>query len=360
MYKILFPNGIPDGYPTLRGFAPKHSMKETDLPRKNQGNIVPLKESLGGDILSKSPERFETKSPSTLIVYDKNVGLDAEILEDKAKGVYCVSSEENIEQNICKFLEKGPCKADWEDIINEIKSPINSVIISDRYLFNTLHNDNPYKCLEKIITTIISKNEKYNIKQKINLLVLYDGYYDSALVKTKDVENQKEQKDAKEIREGIKDRITSLVPHKFKKFINEGKLDLELLSFCDYTKGEGFLKEHKKLKTYYRITHDRTILTNYTIGIATFRISGFDGKGDVVQSQMVEIKSIYNDANSGNFNDSPREGHERVLSGIAEIVKFLREYPQYGCYSYNGNPSEPIKEDFNLRNRMVNIYISKK
>lgn len=112
MYKILFPNGIPDGYPTLRGFAPKHSMKETDLPRKNRGNIVPLKESLGGDILSKSPERFETKSPSTLIVYDKNVGLDAEILEDKAKGVYCVSSEENIEQNICKFLEKGSCKAD--------------------------------------------------------------------------------------------------------------------------------------------------------------------------------------------------------------------------------------------------------
>lgn len=284
---------------------------------------------------------------SDVVIYDT---LDDKIKKLQDSGFLCISRDRVVEQTVCKYLRNEDNDINWNSILSRIESPINTIIISDRFLFRAVGED-PCKNIKDIVDSIIKKTVS-----KLHLLIVFS-------TQPKDLNKVVDEDEKKRIKENARNEFKQRnkeIAEIFEGYSQE-LLTIELLSFNNVIGREPNEKIHKK---HFQRLHDRIILTNYTLGVATFRISAFMVDGTPVQNQMIELKSIYNDIND-DFNNPPLKEHRRVIEGIYSIMKFLNNNNQdflngqmvekeYGYYSKNGC-IKPIGKCTELENRLIKM-----
>lgn len=286
---------------------------------------------------------------SDIVIYDT---LDDKIKDLQERDFLCISRDRFIEQTVCKYLRNDDNDINWNSIMSRIESPINTIIISDKFLFRPV-GENPCKNVRDIVDSIIKRNPI----SKLHLLIVFSTQPDNL----NKVDDEEEKKKIKEKARNEFDQINKEIAEKFEGYSQE-LLTIELLAFNNVIGKESKEKSHLE---HFKRLHDRIILTNYTLGVATFRISAFMEDGTPVQNQMIELKSIFNDIND-DFNNPPLKEHRRVIEGIYSIVKFLRAHNidylkdgkkknnEYGYYSRNGEIKE-IGRLTMLENRLIKM-----
>ena len=294
------------------------------------------------------------KDPNAIYILDISDD-DAQCIQDQY-GVICKNSINSDldfmfseHRTVCCVKdEPGDWKSSMFDVVTT--GPLNSIIVSDRYLFSdnvaltmdkgapSFKEGNGFKNLISILDGILPREER-----KTNIMVLI--FCDAFIFKNNPLKDKKIDDSAHKEVEKCHFKFLSNRLNKEIKELRRGKyvVDVELLSFGRYA-------------PYYDDTHNRRVLTNYSELFAEHKLAAFENGRSVV-SQNITFNTLFSD---GIFNksDIPITSHQRKKSEFRIIIEDGREHKENCLYSLNGNSN--TAEISEVRNLMIRPYLSQK
>lgn len=175
----------------------------------------------------------------------------------------------------------------WDIILNAINAehyPSNYLILIDRYLF--CKNDDFDSALQNIYEILDVMLPKHQLKRsyKISIIVC-------------------QQEEAPSLTE-IAKRVNDIVPYLKRPY----KIDTEIL-YLTYLSG------------LYTMSHNRCILTNYTITQLENKIDAFeDGRSKCLQT--ITPQGLFTNSGLNGYCDSPYKTHHDIMSAIYNNIRW--------------------------------------
>lgn len=220
--------------------------------------------------------------------------------EDKAKGiednygVICRSvtslgdTDKELVKGIISFeLDQNENEYGWGRVLKDLsKLPSNSMLIIDRYLFkNDRGLDNAIEIMDALLPM--------HLKCDYHIAILTD----------------KDQFAKGSSFSSISTKLHKRLPKR------EYRVVVEVISI------------NSCISDYYKITHNRRILTNYGRFEAPYKLDAF--KGDVsTEAQSLTSKRMFTENGLNGEGDNPFKGQNRDFEIIAKFIQYWKEHNQ--------------------------------
>lgn len=292
-------------------------------------------DGMGVDIIDDEKDFINAipANPRSVLKYPSGVFLlqiDDKQAEDIQNdyGVICIPIKD---KSIPALTEKGwdvdtsdtTKKQSWDFFLSGIHTPLNSIVIVDRYFFSSEKNksnaflnetiDDSYYNLRNILDNLLPQKAKDGL---ITVTIIYDH----------DTLHRDEYIDFNKL-------VTAV--NKIKKTIRPYAFTLELISLTSDC-------------YQYKETHDRFIISNYFIVNATHKIKAFRLRNVSLENQKLYFDYLFSKGIQPNDKSSmPLITQLRVINAIRESLVTSKNIIQYGC---NGQTSK--KGNFSIKNRL--------
>ena len=268
------------------------------------------------------------QQPSGIFLLDISSEKASQIQKDY--GVICNSVAES---NNIALTEPGwdvdtsdeSKEKSWKFFLSDIHTPLNAIVIVDRYFFSSEKNKTNVSLNESI-------NDSYsNIKQILEALLppkAKDEVINVAIVYDHDTMHSSEALD-------FKDLMTAV--NKIKKsIVRSYAFTFELISLTSDC-------------YQYKETHDRFIISNYFIVNATHKIKAYRTGNISLENQILHFNYLFSKGIKPNDKSSlPMATQDRVLNAIRESLSTSKNIIRHG---YNGQTSKI--GNFSIINRLL-------
>ena len=260
-----------------------------------------------------------------------------DIAEDVAKtiqdqyGVICKSSNNpdlNVllsEHRTADCVEDDP--GSWNSSMYSIveTAPLNSIIVSDRYLFSDdeldkegqFHTGDGFENLISILDCILPRNKK---EEPITVLIYCEAFkFDgNPYCNKRPTDEQYKEMESKHFRY-LSNRLNKEI-----KGLRKGLyfIEVEVISF-----GNGAL--------YHEKTHNRRILTNYSELYAEHKLAAFKNN-KCLADQNITSNTLFSEGIKDK-SDCPIISHHAKLKRFIDIFKYGKKNKNMYLYSYCGN-----------------------
>lgn len=252
--------------------------------------------------LSQPTLLLDIKSNKAKTIMD-DFGVCCYSINSKDKPFY-TSPGWDIEVNAPEVIDKS-----WRYFFSGLDKCCNSILIIDRYLFSSQWN----KCSECPDDNI---QDSYDNITCILENILPDSIPNDSLevsivfdisTVTSSGRNQRQVPSFQDIATQIEQIRSAIVrPYTY---------HLELISF-------------QKGCAFYNETHDRFIITNYSITEATHKIKAFNRSGLAIENQMLYFNYSYSRGIAHNDKSTaPARTQDRVISEIKKLLTDANNYP---------------------------------
>lgn len=268
------------------------------------------------------------------VLDDPSAAYLLDITNDKAKsiqskyGVICQTKDND--NNI--LIKKGwtihtedPSKTQsWNFFFHDYDCPTNSIVIIDRYFFSSevgeSLDDSLYN-LEQILDSLLPKESPQNIQQ---VIIIFD-------FKTFNLAKDKRENGSDYTFRALAEKINRIKP-KVRKY----SFDLELLSINPDC--------HR-----YEDTHDRRIISNFSIIEAMHKLKVFKTNNTITCGQSLTFKRLFEEGlDIGAKSTLPAFLKKNTIKQIQDSIKISRKTMLYAC---NGHVVED--GNFEIRNRLL-------
>jgi len=205
----------------------------------------------------------------------------------------------------------------WKYILSNIETPLNSVMIIDRYLFANQNGDTIEDSifnLREIIGTLLPLEKV----EHFNITIIFDL--------------SKSQYSFEEIKKAVQKMKRHFVDTRF-------AFDLELISVTSNCFG-------------YDDTHDRYIISNYFIVGAPHKLKTFSQDRGVLCKQTISFNYLFSQGiEPGDRSTKPIVTHDRIINAISKVVHHMLYESVNECdYSLNGQIIK--KENIEIKNEL--------
>lgn len=323
-------------------YAEDYSYKEdfvspiTQLIRDEYISPMPAKQKILE--IKKNPNKV-LDDPSA--VYFLDVTKEEATNIQKQYGVICKNENDIDDTELGEWSEiissQGDLDHNWNDFLAKIKkSPTNTVIINDRFVFS---NDDfaTKKCqginniinmLDALLPDTFSKDFLYHV------LILYSD------------KNSKGESTCKIQFNKLSKKLSESI-------INLRKEKYNILVEVIAIPGSSF---------GYDYTHNRRVITNYHIIRSEHKLVAFSGKKSLC-SQTLNWDSLFSKGIIDN-NDISYKNYKIILKNVVEINKFGKRNPEKSMYKYSYDGICPKSENdkskiifSEIQNRLVKSAI---
>lgn len=289
-------------------------------------DFLTVEQSVINDIITNHPE-YVLDDPCSAYLLD----IDAE----KAKtiqskyGVICQSqvdcsnvlvkkgwrldtSDENKEQTWLSFFSGHEC-------------PLNTIIIVDRYFFSSEENESiedSFHNLRQIMDALLPIKSPSEVLQVCIV-------FDFSKLKKKDKRENGDEYTFKSLAEKV---------NKIKRNLRDYSFIIEMISVDSNCKD-------------YSETHDRRILTNFSVTSATHKLKAFSQNQESLCSQEITFRRLFEEGiEIGDKSTMPSFTQKKTVEQIKKIIenKNNRTLIDYAC---NGQVAK--RGEFEIKNRML-------
>lgn len=288
------------------------------------GISIEVENKLADDIKKDHSKVLKLDNPVYLIDIDE---AEAKKIEEEY-GVICKNIKKSDEVGISDIgwdidTSDTSKEQSWNFFFKGIKTPLNSLVVIDRYFFSSEKNktksslnetiDDSFYNLSEILNSLLPKKAKDSV---VSIVILFD--YDTL---------------ADEM--GFKELVEKV--NKLKKTINRTYVyNIELISL-------------NKDCYRYKDTHDRFIISNYFLVKATHKVKAFRRGNLSLVPQSLYFDYIFSKGiKPGEKSSIPIITQDRILNAIKDSLKTSKNIILHGC---NGKESE--KGNFIIKNRLL-------
>lgn len=288
------------------------------------GISIEVENKLADDIKKDHSKVLKLDNPVYLIDIDE---AETKKIEEEY-GVICKNIKKSDEVGISDIgwdidTSDTSKEQSWNFFFKGIKTPLNSLVVIDRYFFSSEKNktksslnetiDDSFYNLSEILNSLLPKKAKDSV---VSIVILFD--YDTL---------------ADEM--GFKELVEKV--NKLKKTINRTyAYTIELISL-------------NKDCYRYKDTHDRFIISNYFLVKATHKVKAFRRGNLSLVPQSLYFDYIFSKGiKPGEKSSIPIITQDRILNAIKDSLKTSKNIILHGC---NGKESE--KGNFIIKNRLL-------
>ena len=211
----------------------------------------------------------------------------------------------------------------WRGDLSFRTDPLNSIIVSDRYIFSddrfvngeTFEKGNGYRNLIAILDCLLPRKKRDGA---FSILIYCDAFEfrDNPYRSPTDIQrNEMEMLHFKKLSNWLNKDIKSLRSGLY-------KIEVEVLSFGPN-------------KLYHEKTHNRRILTTYSELYAEHKLAAFQNNHSVVD-QYITYNTLFSEGIT-NKSDCPIFSHDLKLRRFASVFAYGKQYENMYLYSYCGN-----------------------
>lgn len=244
-----------------------------------------------------------------------------EIMDDYGVCCYSIESDNTpfytnmgweIEANDIDFVDKS-----WKLFFAGLNKSCNSILVMDRYFFASQWNKDS-GCPDDNL------QDSYDNLASVLDNVLPDSITDETLVVSVlfDISTVVNSGKNKRIAPTFQDLAVKI--EQIRQSINRSyKFHIELISVQNGC-------------SFYSETHDRFIVTNYSITEATHKLKAFNNKGEVIDNQKLYFNYAYSRGITQNDKSSaPAKTQDRILSSIKQLLSDTNNYSKV-LYALDG------------------------
>ncbi len=274
----------------------------------------------------KNRGKLKPTTPSSAIFIFDKIGKDDIYYIENKYGVICLSHDYIPE--LSKLLrddyqsywdtEDNTRKGSWTQILQPFKFPCNTFIFCDLYLYKDDYDrrsQNVNDIIKALCLNLSTQNDT-SMQSQINILFIWD-----------EIPNKSDKV------KWMSDKIMKVIP-------NGRNVRIEFL-FCSKNNNRYKLHEH---------THNRRLLTNFSLASADHSLAAFDVNGRPMKDQRLTYGTILTGGISNEY--------ESILSKISNDIRVLmdltdnsKECTYFAC---SNSKAEVKSIDLkNLKNRLI-------